>query len=696
MKTPSPAELFVLPLTSPDKDYRQSAIAVLAIWAVLLLIGFWLPDERAWGINLLAFASPATRWIAILGIIAGILHIAFPLNLRVIPARATSGRRAVAVVMAAGLLAALLYSREALLGDGTLRAMDAMKPFGLIPSELLSTTIAWLITHGLPSGWGIDGFDVLRIVSVLSGVVLVAFLWYLIPRATDAPGHSLIIWILTFGSVRLLAGYVETYTTAFAFFTLWALSAWGNYHGRVSRGWMIGFWALAMLSHVTAVLLIPATLWQLLRDSRRVIPSGNRLLLAYSLMIAIISGGVLTAFYLIQVKAPGTGHFFIALLPGAPHNYSLFSSAHILDFINHWLLVAPAAVLVGCGLWIRGRVERARSRKERGTETDKNVRPPDRQWRFWMLTAALPAGASLVIDPKLGWARDWDLYTLLCAPALVGIAIRLDRLTGAMRRAALTIAVLSSAIWLSFSVDGDAELARFEALLKLDPSRADYGHEIVAQRYRRAGDYEGVVHHYREALLVQENLRYRLNIAAAYGQQGKYDDAERWYRGVIGRDSANDEAYYGLSRVLSESGRPAEALAPALRSFEINPQDPDYILRKGSVLLELHRPEEALPLLETAARSMPNNAVSLAALAQCYLKLNRIDEADRLIKEALRLQPESPSSWINAARVAFQRGAALEAAEYLKQYRARVPAEAWAPDVQLMQDSLSRMAGSSH
>ena len=60
---------------------------------------------------------------------------------------------------------------------------------------------------------------------------------------------------------------------------------------------------------------------------------------------------------------------------------------------------------------------------------------------FWLLAAGLPLAGAFLVDPKLGWARDWDLFALLCAPALTGAALWLSRLHGVARRAAAAVAV---------------------------------------------------------------------------------------------------------------------------------------------------------------------------------------------------------------------------------------------------------------
>jgi tetratricopeptide (TPR) repeat protein len=592
------------------------------------------------------------------------------------------------VVLATGAMASVLYAREAYLGDGTMRAMDTAKGIGFIPSELLPSFAGGLVGSILPVDASVKGYVALRILSVVSAVLLAAALWYLVPRATGSKRRSLLFWILTMGSVRLLAGYIETYTLGFTFFTLWCLASWGYLHCRLSSFWLIVFWTCAMLSHVTAVLLVPATLWLLSLDSTGRINLGRKQLWQGAAWVAVVAGTILLLFYQRQVNLPGVpkSDFFITPLSVPPHEYGLFSPKHLYDLLNHWLLIAPAFLFVGL-LALASRVTTSRA----------SVPPSQlgKSFQFWILAGVLPFAAGFLVDPKLGWARDWDLYTLLSAPALVGMALWLDQLEGALRRSAIAIAVIAAGLWLSFSVDGSAEQRRFEALLDLDPSRSDYGHEIMAQQYRRLGDHEGMLRHYRAALAVSENHRYRMNIAAAYFYLNRFDEAERWYRSIIMRDSTNAAAFNGLSLSLSELGRHDEALSSALQAVTLDSKNPDYAFRAGSALMATRQFHDALAYLQISHRARPNDPGITNALAVCYLALDELDLAKNTIELALRLDPDEGMVWLNASRISQRRGEFAQAAKYLQEYQMRVSGAGQNREIKMILDSLDRMTDTS-
>lgn len=675
--------------TISDKRDLWLALAAYLSWCILLAIGISLVYDRAWGINLLGFVSPAVRAGFAVCATVGLIYILVSSRFAdrsVQISRVTLW--GLVTVLVTGVLASLLYSREAYLGDGTMRAMDTAKGIGFISSELLPSFAGGLVAFILPVEASVKGYLALRILSIISAMILVALLWYLVPRATGSLRRTLLFWLLTMGSVRLLAGYIETYTLGFTFFTLWCLAAWGYFHRRISALWLIGFWLGAIFSHITAVFLLPATVWLLVLDPDGRVDLKRKSLWQSVALISVVAIGILIAFYRQQVNLPGVpkSDFFVTPLSAPPHDYGLFSAKHLFDLINHWLLIAPAFLFVG----VLAIVVQVGSNA--GSFVGSLKKPST---LFWLLAGVLPFAAGFLVDPKLGWARDWDLYTLLSAPAHVGMALWLDSLRGALRRAAIAIAVLSAGLWLSFSVDGNAEQRRFEALLDLDPSRSDYGHEIMAQQYRRDGDHEGMLRHYRAALAVSENHRYRMNIAAAYFYLNRFDEAERWYRGVIMRDSTNAAAFHGLSLSLSELGRHDEALLSAIQAVTLEPKNPEYAFRTGTAYMAIRQFGNALPYLQISHRGRPTDPAMVNALAICHLGLDQLDMAKEKIDLALQMDPDKGIVWLNAARIALRRGDTLETAKYLQEYQMRVPVSEQHIETKMMLDSLTRMPDTS-
>ncbi|HUU45170.1 MAG TPA: tetratricopeptide repeat protein [Acidobacteriota bacterium] len=678
-------------------DIRRAVLAV-AVWVAALAAASLFPDARLWGLHLPAVIDPALRWVCVGFVALALVCVAVGGRFTDGPAarerRPTPWYRSrlggAVLVVTVGVAAWLLRAREAFLGDGTLRANDAMEGAQWYPSELLPTYLASWFGRVAPESWSVDGFAAVGAVSIAAAIVLTACLWWLVPKAASDGRRIAILWILTFGSVRLLAGYVETYTLAFAVVTLWTLAAVACRNGRLGWWWVVILWALALASHITAILLIPATAW-LLWITRKTGRGRGYLPLAVYVVVALIFGGVVVGtFGESQVRNLGVAgmHFLVPLWTQAPHYYGLVSLAHLLDLLNHWWLLAPG-LLVALLLGIRRRRRRdGVSPPERSAAADRLLRS-DRV--FWLLAAGVPLAAGCVIDPKLGWARDWDLFCLLAAPALAGSALWLACLRGVRARAAATVAVISAGLWLVFSVDGRAELDRFEVLLDLDPSRSDYGHEIMGQYYWRRGDHEKSTEHYQKALLVSENTRYRLNIAAGYLQLDRLTDSERWYRGVVARDSTSAPGQFGVALVLDRQGRWDAAYPFAERAVNLEPGNPLYRHIYAKLMMERGDPEGALPHFEEVARTPPFDAVYIHDLGSCYLALRRLPEAEVAFAQALKRVPGNPTFILDAARVAILQRNVPESGRLLNRYRELVPPPRRHPDFRPLADSLARL-----
>ncbi|MEW5701618.1 MAG: tetratricopeptide repeat protein [Candidatus Zixiibacteriota bacterium] len=678
--------------SASHQDHYWAALVALLIWLAVVASAAFFPHQRLWGLNHLAFVGPTVRWAFAGAAIAAIMLVLLP---RVLPHKSWASGRwlsdwrgGVALAIAVGVLASLLHAREAFLGDGTLRADGASEGAALAPSEMLPTFLTATLVRYAPSAWAIDGYDAYRIISIVFAVLLTLGLWWLVPK-TGTDGRSPVFWLLTFGSVRLMAGYIESYMPVFTALTLWALAAWAYRRGRLAAGWVMAFWVVAMVSHIMAVVLIPATLW-LFAVGPRGRPGRQRASLTTFFVIALIVAGTVLGIFL-KYEVAGLGvkgtHFVLPPFSKAPHQYGLFSLPHLLDFVNHWLLLAPAflaaigVVVATAGL---GWLSPATSLR-RGALWSSDL-------LLWCLTAGVPLAAAIVLEPQLGWGRDWDLFCVLSAPALVGMALWLaGNVKGALRRSAAAIAILSTGLWLVFSVDANAERRRFEALLDLDPTRAGYGHEIMAHYYRRRNDYQSALEHYQKALFAGENQRYRMSVAVCYYYMGKFDQSELWYRGVVARDSAMAPAWHGLSLALQRQGRFGEARDCALRALAIQPNEIDFQYQVGVINLELGDWQAALPYLEPLARLQPRRANHLNGLGLCYLGLKRLPEAEAVLSEALRLEPGNAVVILNLARVAVARQNYTAARSFLSRYEQLTPPGGRHPEARLLADSLARV-----
>jgi tetratricopeptide (TPR) repeat protein len=675
---------------------RLVSALVLLIWAGIVLLASQAGTMRLWGLNYLAFTAPGVIWSYVAAVAVALIYVLYPWPVRdaqrssAVESSPNSGhwRYGVLLAIAVGCAGWLLRAQVGLLGDGIMRASDALQIGTPMPSELLPSALSMFLARHSPAGWGIDGYNTLRIISVASGVMLTLGLWWLVPRAGIKRPYWFIFWVLTFGSFRLFAGYIESYAPAVAFAILWTVASVAYRRGNVTAFIVIILWVLAFLSHATLVLLAPATFFVLFwgKDVRR--PNWRPAL------FFVVVAGALGAYIGVRMHelqigglGAGAGYFFLSLLLGPPHNYGVLSLAHLADLLNHLILLAPAFFVALIASMIGGQLQD-------GT-TEFARRNPDTRKReavFWILAAGVPAVVGLLLDPKLGWPRDWDLFTLFFAPALAGAALWLAGIAAApVRRAAVSVALVSLSLWLVFSVDADSELRRYEALLELDPSRGDYGHEILALHYRETNRPLGEIEHYKQALEVTDNIRYRANIAAAYMRIDRDTEAIRWYREILDRDSTYDPALYGMAIALRRLERFAEALPYAEAAVNSMPQDPERHFTLGTIQSRMQDLESALPHLEFAARARADEIGYLNPLGGCYQNLRRYQEARTVWNQVIRIDPAFAPTYLNLAHLELTTENFAEARRYLGQYERLVPPDQRRPEAGWFDETLSHV-----
>ncbi|GAB4329212.1 MAG: hypothetical protein Kow0074_25590 [Candidatus Zixiibacteriota bacterium] len=657
------------------------------MWIVLLLAAAQFPETRLWALNHLAFLPDGFRWGVIVSGALAILHILFGRS-RTAPMSSEWLRRWPGALLLIGLVVGigwLLRARTPLLGDGILRGADALSTEAPLGSEWLATALAQaMIRIGLFSG-DTGGYGALSLISLMFAGVLAIGLWYYVPRIGLSRPGAFAFWILTFGSSRLLAGYVESYAPAFVMLVLWGVAAVGFLRGRLSAWHAITWCGLAVLSHAATVGIVPATMWLLWRGHR----AGRvraAVLVTFPLVVITVAAFIAWEINRRQVGGIGVeaGHFLLPLLAGSNCPYGILSPAHLIDFVNQWVLLAPAVVVAGV------LIVALRTHQSREASADAVANPNRSVSRiFWGLAIAPMLIGSLIIDPKLGCARDWDLMTIFATPALAALALWLSQLDSAsIRRAAGSVAVISLSLWLAIGARAQSEEQRYEALLELDPSRAAYGHEIMAIYYRYNDKRLGEIKHYMAALEDSDNLRYRANIANAYYNLDRVDDTIEWYQSIYERDSTYYLARYSLSLALMRVGRYDEALPHAQWTRANAPDDPECAFILGSILLYLRRPEDALPHLEAAARAMPGDAAYLNILGGCYQRLGRKREARTAWRQAIKVDPADPAPYVNLAGVEFDLGNYAVARQLLDQYAEIVPPAQWTSTPRALYDTL--------
>ncbi len=611
-------------LFRPDR-YVPVSLTALSAFFLIAGISHW---QSLWGVNHLQFFG----WPA--GIIFGILAavIIYPATARYLFFRLQEitarfgrlpNRYQVALIVIVCLVAFyILRVKVHTLGDGYLRVYHLEQGYYYNHTEPLDYFLHALLYNLLNPLWGVSAESIYIAVSILSGLALVLILYRL--PVINIAGESLPLKVLALacGGSLLFFGYVESYSLVYTFALLYLFMA----RRFLETGQ--GFFATTMFliggisAHLSGLLMVPSYLILYYYRHKRNSQSSPALRIL-PLLLIIVTTAILAALdYYDWLKnaavRPAFSDLFLPLFMS--NGYGIFSMNHFKDIINQFLLVCPLALILLPYLF----------REKAGTAENSC----HKLFYFSLIGSALLF--ILMIDPKLGFARDWDLFAT--PTALIGLVILFmvnDR-TGVSfptvigRFTIPALGVLIMALWVVTNASENRQLLRAEKVLELSPQGRGYGWELLA-------------HHYSE----------------------KKNDASKAME-ILARiegPARNSRVLYKISRLQFSRQDYRGALQTAREGLSLDSTDKKLHAMAGAGYIRLEMPGEALPHLKIAASGMADEPQIFSYLGGAYLRLDSLPQALAAYKSLIRLDPDNPVGYFHAGYIFLQSGA-LDSARF--------------------------------
>ncbi|MFZ2359268.1 MAG: hypothetical protein WA040_07970 [Anaerolineae bacterium] len=324
-------------------------------------------------------------------------------------------------------------------------------------------------------GWA-DAWPAYWILSPLAGALYV----YVLLRLADSVGCNrteklLIVGLLgTLGAMQLFFGYAENYSLAAAGVLVFLWLALETLAGRRPLWQPSLALAVTIGLHPSTVVLSPALLyvawvWGRSRQGDKetsksgTIPEGQGGWWAAVWQVAwpmvLVAGGVvllmalngngLAALTSTDRPGGGDGRLFVPLFETTTRweHYTLFSWAHLLDWLNMQMLTAPVTLgglaIVGVALL----AERLRVNSQAGTAKHAEASSDRQALTFLALATGLYWLFTWVWNPDYGGQRDWDLFSLAAIPSTLLLARLLPRVLSdrsQLAQAALMLTTVSA------------------------------------------------------------------------------------------------------------------------------------------------------------------------------------------------------------------------------------------------------------
>lgn len=137
---------------------------------------------------------------------------------------------------------------------------------------------------------------------------------------------------------------------------------------------------------------------------------------------------------------------------------------------------------------------------------------------------------------------------------------------------------------------------------------------------------------------------------------GRYEEAERTFRKLIGADPENWRAYVQLGTLLAHTGRQSEAFQVLMIPVNRNPGLAEAHLALGDLLLSRQAYPQAIRELDVAVRLDPRRDEAWYQLSQCYDALAQPTAARHALEQAIHSNPRHDRYPVELARLLGKEG----------------------------------------
>ena len=155
----------------------------------------------------------------------------------------------------------------------------------------------------------------------------------------------------------------------------------------------------------------------------------------------------------------------------------------------------------------------------------------------------------------------------------------------------------------------------------------------------------------------------RLALAIQLHEQGRLDEAEALYRGILQEEPQNPHALHLLGVRLHQADRHREAIDLIERALLVHGPAPSFHCNLGVAYLSAGRLAEAESHCRAALRLRPDFPDALSNLGLVLRVRGQHDAAADALRAALRLQPDFPDALSNLGLVLQDQGRRAEAAD---------------------------------
>jgi len=270
----------------------------------------------------------------------------------------------------------------------------------------------------------------------------------------------------------------------------------------------------------------------------------------------------------------------------------------------------------------------------------------------------------LFLDPKLGFARDWDLFasTGLCAVFITFMMLWRSKSDLSSYRwflqTALCLTLIFTCAFITVNQNRDYSIERFKNILGFYDSRSALGYETLAGHFRRhprnESDLDEAITYYNKTFELDNKTRHLTFIAGIYltkyelssdiAQRPAYlSSIEKYALKILEYEDSSALAYDYLMAVslYREDRREALRYSDSILKYSEDDNKPEVYLNRGKIYLELAIPDSAERQFHQALNLDSNFVRAYGYLGKAYLDKGDKNRAIDYYLEFLERDPNN-------------------------------------------------------
>ncbi len=624
-------------MKTKDKIFWLSYIYLLAL-VLIRLIPIIDPGSRTWGFNHLIFLpdvySYSFFFIAAIALIIPFIRstekagekLSEWFSDKFLESRFKYLHRLLFITIMTSLFA-IFAAPTHFLGDGydVIQNISSQSQAHVKWSEIGITRLLIYLSSILGSDHLAASRLAFQLVSVISGAISIYFLFLISQIVSEVKLKRFLVFINLFmsGMLLLFFGYAEYYPIVWIFLTgffYFCIRFLKDGNGLI-LAWL--FLLIGIGLHVQLLIFLPALVFLSFAKGR-----GYKIYHQYKMAICgFASITILTALILLVYQYRTNLYVedtFLPLFVGKPvyPEYAMLSVPHLLDIINEFILVSPLLFL----LLILG------------IGSIKNYLK-NKTAIFFGLSAIGTLLFLFVIDPKLAFPRDWDLFSISCFPLMLfsTTLISKNRIEhiGKLLIPILLILSIYSLPFLLTNLHLNRSEKYFENLIELDTSKSMSSMTVLSRYYKDNNDREKF-----DALMVKLNKEFMqdriISQAIDVTIAGDLESAFKYIQ-LIKPDKFSGEYHRLLALFNYGSGQYEKALDHIDLALQLRKYASTYHWTRSRILYSMKRYDSALSSLRETNKLDPSDLKAVDALAMIFDLTRQPDSCVYYAKETLKL-----------------------------------------------------------